>query len=79
MTNEQTRPEQAPIALGESERQFRLLVHGVTDYAIYMLDVNGHTRGASASRAIRATRSAVAISPAYIPPRMPMAANPRAP
>jgi PAS domain S-box-containing protein len=29
-------------ALGESERQFRLLVHGVTDYAIYMLDPQGH-------------------------------------
>ncbi len=30
-----------PFALGESERQFRLLVQGVTDYAIYMLDPNG--------------------------------------
>jgi PAS domain S-box-containing protein len=28
-------------ALRESERQFRLLVAGVTDYAIYMLDPNG--------------------------------------
>ncbi|TCZ82040.1 PAS domain-containing sensor histidine kinase [Lysobacter sp. N42] len=27
--------------LGGSERQFRLLVQGVTDYAIYMLDPNG--------------------------------------
>ncbi|MGY3264471.1 PAS domain S-box-containing protein [Lysobacter sp. HA35] len=27
--------------LGESERQFRLLVQGVTDYAIYMLDIDG--------------------------------------
>ena len=30
-----------PFALGESERQFRLLVQGVTDYAIYMLDPTG--------------------------------------
>ena len=29
------------IGLGESERQFRLLVQGVTDYAIYMLDTTG--------------------------------------
>ena len=28
--------------LRESERRFRLLVSGVTDYAIYMLDLNGH-------------------------------------
>src|SRR5438874_866281 len=28
-------------ALAESERQFRLLVQGVTDYAIYMLDPEG--------------------------------------
>jgi PAS domain S-box-containing protein len=27
--------------LRESERQFRLLVNGVTDYALYMLDLNG--------------------------------------
>jgi PAS domain S-box-containing protein len=30
-----------PVGLGESERQFRLLVQGVTDYAIYMLDTTG--------------------------------------
>ena len=28
--------------LEESERMFRLLVNGVTDYAIYMLDLNGN-------------------------------------
>jgi PAS domain S-box-containing protein len=32
----------AGLTLGESERQFRLLVQGVTDYAIYMLDRDGH-------------------------------------
>ena len=31
----------ASDALRESERQFRLLVAGVTDYALYMLDPNG--------------------------------------
>nr|WP_133498721.1 PAS domain-containing sensor histidine kinase [Lysobacter terrigena] len=34
-------PRHEQIGLGESERQFRLLVQGVTDYAIYMLDTNG--------------------------------------
>ncbi|MEJ5976629.1 PAS domain S-box protein [Novosphingobium sp. PS1R-30] len=28
--------------LEESDRRFRMLVDGVTDYAIYMLDLNGH-------------------------------------
>ena len=28
-------------ALRESERQLRLLIAGVTDYALYMLDPNG--------------------------------------
>jgi hypothetical protein len=32
----------AGVTLGESERQFRLLVQGVTDYAIYMLDREGN-------------------------------------
>jgi PAS domain S-box-containing protein len=32
----------AGVTLGESERQFRLLVQGVTDYAIYMLDRDGN-------------------------------------
>jgi PAS domain S-box-containing protein len=31
----------AQEALRESERQFRLLVRGITDYALYMLDPNG--------------------------------------
>jgi PAS domain S-box-containing protein len=30
------------LALQQEERQFRLLVQGVTDYAIYMLDPRGH-------------------------------------
>ena len=44
--------------LEETERRFRLLVEGVTDYAIYMLDPDGHVinwnPGASGSRATRA-------------------------
>lgn len=33
---------QVEAALNESEEQFRHLVQGVTDYAIYMLDLDGH-------------------------------------
>jgi PAS domain S-box-containing protein len=36
-----TERHQAQMALADSERRFRLLVNGVTDYAIYMLDPNG--------------------------------------
>jgi diguanylate cyclase (GGDEF)-like protein/PAS domain S-box-containing protein len=41
VTRDITERCQAQIALRESERQFRLLVNGVTDYALYMLDRNG--------------------------------------
>lgn len=37
-----TERRQVEKALSESEEQFRHLVQGVTDYAIYMLDLNGH-------------------------------------
>lgn len=33
--------QRGPTALAESERQFRMLVQGVSDYAIYMLDPEG--------------------------------------
>jgi PAS domain S-box-containing protein len=36
-----TSEKQAAVALRESDRQFRSLVAGVTDYALYMLDPNG--------------------------------------
>jgi PAS domain S-box-containing protein len=34
--------ERALVQLGETERSFELLVDGVTDYALFMLDPNGH-------------------------------------
>jgi PAS domain S-box-containing protein len=41
ITRDMSAERAAQIALMESEQRFRLLVEGVIDYAIYMLDVNG--------------------------------------
>jgi PAS domain S-box-containing protein len=41
VTRDMTGHRAAQEALLETERRFRLLVEGVVDYAIYMLDVNG--------------------------------------
>src|SRR5207249_1426010 len=41
ITRDNSERRAAQDALLESERQFRLLVEGVTDYAIYMIDPNG--------------------------------------
>ncbi|HEV2531430.1 PAS domain S-box protein [Phenylobacterium sp.] len=41
ITRDMSAQREAELALSESERRFRLLVEGVVDYAIYMLDVNG--------------------------------------
>ncbi len=42
VTRDMTERQQAQQRLIESERRFRLLVEGVADYAIYMLDPTGH-------------------------------------
>ena len=42
ITRDMTESRAANMAALESERRFRLLVQGVTDYAIYMLDPKGH-------------------------------------
>ena len=41
ITRDVTERREAQDRLRESERQFRLLVNGVTDYALFMLDPNG--------------------------------------
>jgi PAS domain S-box-containing protein len=41
ITRDNTERRKAQEALEQSERQFRLLVEGVVDYAIFMLDPNG--------------------------------------
>ena len=41
ITRDDTEKRQAAVALQESERRFRLLVQGVKDYALYMLDPDG--------------------------------------
>jgi PAS domain S-box-containing protein len=42
ITRDMTEQRAAQLAARESERHFRLLVEGVTDYAIYMLDLDGN-------------------------------------
>jgi PAS domain S-box-containing protein len=42
ITRDVSEREMARNALHDSERNFKLLVSGVTDYALYMLDLEGH-------------------------------------
>jgi PAS domain S-box-containing protein len=42
VTRDMTEHREAALTALESERRFRLLIQGVTDYAIYMLDPEGH-------------------------------------
>ena len=42
ITRDMTEQRKAALSQLESERRFRILVQGVTDYAIYMLDPEGH-------------------------------------
>ena len=72
ITRDITERQAAQQTLRESERQFRLLVRGVTDYALFMLDPNGlvvklECRRANGSRAIPPTRSSASISRASTP------------
>ena len=54
VTRDVTERRAAHEALLESERQFRLLVEGVSDYALYMLDPNGNvTSWNSGARSIK--------------------------
>ena len=51
VTRDMTEQRAAQLAALETERRFRLLVQGVTDYAIYMLDPNGHVTNWNAGAA----------------------------
>ena len=66
----------------ESEQRFRMLVQGVRDYAIYMLDPTARsptgTPAPKRSRAIAPTRSSASISRASTPTRTARAASRRA-
>ena len=42
ITRDVTAKRESEVALFESEQRFRMLVQGVKDYAIYMLDPEGH-------------------------------------
>ena len=51
VTRDMSEQRAAQLAALESERRFRLLVQGVTDYAIYLLDPDGHVTNWNAGAA----------------------------
>lgn len=65
ITRDVTSNYKAQMALEQSERRFRLLVSGVKDYALYMLDKTGvitsGTRAVSKLRDMRRRRLSVSI------------------
>ena len=71
ITRDVTERANAEAALSASERQFRLLVSGVTDYALYMLDPNGIVTnwniGGQRIKGIFRKKSSVSIFPASTP------------
>jgi PAS domain S-box-containing protein len=59
ITRDDTEKRMAAVALIESERRFRTLVQGVKDYALYMLDPDGHvTNWNTGAEAIKGYKAA---------------------
>ncbi|MET3973052.1 PAS domain S-box-containing protein [Bradyrhizobium sp. S3.9.1] len=74
ITRDLTERRAAEAKLRESEQQFRLMVQSVTDYAIYMLDVEGNVAswnaGAQRIKGTGPKRSSVATFPISIRKRI---------